>query len=544
MTVATSSILCGDVDVDTNATLWERYKQFYCQVDAIGLGLDISRMKFSDTFLSDMAGPIERAFSEMDDLEGGAIVNADEQRMVGHYWLRDSELCADAEARDAIESALASVREFARSVHDGVITPSGGGQFCRILSVGIGGSALGPQFVTQALGGPGDRMAAHFVDNTDPDGLDRVLAEIGDDLGQTMVLIISKSGGTKETRNGMLEIKAAFEKRGLNFEKQAVAITGDGSALDQIAAKDGWLKRFPMWDWVGGRTSEMSTVGLVPAALQGFDIDALLAGAAACDEATRMHDVRSNPAALLALMWYHACDGKGTKAMVVLPYKDRLGLFSKYLQQLVMESVGKRLDRQGNVAHQGITVYGNKGSTDQHAYVQQLRDGLNNFFAVFVEVLKDRDGASFEVEDGVTSGDFLSGFLQGTRAALYEADRESVTITVPDVSARTVGALIALFERAVGFYASLVDVNAYHQPGVEAGKKAAEDVIALQRKLMASLRDHAGEHRTADEWAASIGEADRAEAIFKILRHLAANKGRNVSVQAGPCAMSGRYGVS
>src|SRR5437763_14778799 len=118
-------------------------------------------------------------------------------------------------------------------------------------------------------------------------------------------------------------------------------------------------------------------------------------------------------------MWFYAVEGRGAKYIVILPYKERLALFSKYLQQLVMESLGKRLDREGKVVHQGIAVYGNKGSTDQHAYVQQLRDGLDNFFVTFIEVLRDRapERAGFFVEPGVTSGDYLSGFLQGTRRA-------------------------------------------------------------------------------------------------------------------------------
>src|SRR5262249_18838549 len=151
------------------------------------------------------------------------------------------------------------------------------------------------------------------------------------------------------------------------------AITMFGSRMDKTATEQGWLARFPMFDWIGGRTSELSAVGLVPAALQGLDVDGLLAGAAACDEATRQHDVLTNPAALMALMWYHTTGGKGLKDMVVLPYKDRLLLFSRYLQQLIMESLGKQLDLQGRRVNQGLAVYGNKGSTDQHAYVQQLR---------------------------------------------------------------------------------------------------------------------------------------------------------------------------
>ena len=166
-------------------------------------------------------------------------------------------------------------------------------------------------------------------------------------------------------------------------------------------------------------------------------------GAAAVDGVTRRAVTRENPAALLALMWYFATDGRGTKDMVVLPYKDRLLLFSRYLQQLVMESLGKELNLEGKVVNQGIAVYGNKGSTDQHAYVQQLREGVKNFFVTFIDVMKDREGPRFEVEPGITSGDYLLGFYLGTRNALSEKDRSSVTLTLTEVSARSVGLLIA-----------------------------------------------------------------------------------------------------
>jgi glucose-6-phosphate isomerase len=247
------------------------------------------------------------------------------------------------------------------------------------------------------------------------------------------------------------------------------------------------------------------------------------------DRVTRSREVRSNPAALLALSWYRAGNGKGKKDMVILPYKDRLALFSRYLQQLVMESLGKERDLEGNIVHQGIAVYGNKGSTDQHAYVQQLREGVPNFFVTFIEVLKDRDGESVEVEPDVTSGDFLEGFFLGTREALYENGRRSLSITVPDVSARSIGMLIALYERAVGLYASLVNVNAYHQPGVEAGKKAAASVLELQRSLLGALRERGPDGGTCQELAKAAGAADRVETAFKVLEHLAANPGRFVS---------------
>src|SRR4029078_3275332 len=131
--------------------------------------------------------------------------------------------------------------------------------------------------------------------------------------------------------------------------------------------------------------------------LQRIDIWAQRDGAKAMDEATRIPDIKTNPAALLAMSWYFACNGRGEKDMVVLPYKDSLLLCSRYLQQLVMESIGKQEELDGNTVHQGIAVYGNKGTTDQHAYVQQLRDGVPNFFLTFIEVLEDRQGISPEV---------------------------------------------------------------------------------------------------------------------------------------------------
>jgi glucose-6-phosphate isomerase len=510
---------------------WDRFKTLYYTNARLGLSLDISRMPFPEDFLTEMQPKLQQAFADMAALEGGAIANPDEKRMVGHYWLRNADLAPTPELKNAITSTLEAIKAFTAKVHKGEIAAPAG-KFKEVLVIGIGGSALGPQLVSHALGrikGGRDRMRVSFFDNTDPDGMDYVLNDLGSRLKQTLVIVISKSGGTAETRNGMLEAQAVFKAAGLDHAKQFVAVTGEGSKLDQVAQAEGWLARFPMWDWVGGRTSELCAVGLLPAALQGIKIDQMLAGAAAMDEVTRKKSLRDNPAALLALMWYWATDGKGTKDMVVLPYKDRLLLFSRYLQQLVMESIGKELDLQGNVVNQGIAVYGNKGSTDQHAYVQQLREGVNNFFVTFIEVLKDRvDEQSMEVEPGVTSGDFLQGFFLGTRDALSEKSRHSITITVNEVSPRSLGQLIALYERAVGFYASLVGINAYHQPGVEAGKKAAGSVIALKLKMAAALQAANGREFTAETLAAQLNQPERTELIFKVLEHLAANPGSKV----------------
>jgi glucose-6-phosphate isomerase len=502
------------------ADLWKRYQQYLCSAPSIDLTLDISRMTFDEAYLSRMEPAMQRAYAAMDALEGGAIANPDEERMVGHYWLRAPRRAPKPEITKEIRDSVASIKSFAADVHAGKIKSPRAAKFTQVLSIGIGGSALGPEFVADALGQPGrDRMAMHFIDNTDPDGMARVLATLEGKLGETLCLVMSKSGGTPEPHNGMVVVAAAYKKAGLDFAPHAVAVTMPGSHLDKQAVNEKWLARFAMFDWVGGRTSELSAVGLVPGALQGIDVDAMLAGAAACDEMTRRHDTRHNPAALLALMWYHATGGKGQKDMVVLPYKDRLLLFSRYLQQLVMESLGKRLDLDGKRVDQGISVYGNKGSTDQHAYVQQLRDGVNNFFATFIRVLES-GGAPVEIQPGIGAGDYLHGFLLGTRAALFDNDRQSLTITVRRVDARTIGILIALFERAVGFYGSLVNINAYHQPGVEAGKKAAAAVLELQTKIARAL---SATPQTAEQIAKTIGANDGVESVYLVLEHLAAN---------------------
>lgn len=512
---------------------WDRFKLHHQPYPSLGLALDLSRVPFPEGFLASMEPRMQRAFAEMQALEAGAIANPDEGRMVGHYWLRQASLAPTAAIAAEITQTVAAIKQFAARVHSGEVRGPRG-PFTRLLVVGIGGSALGPQLVHQALGQPGrDRMQVSFLDNTDPDGIDTTLAILRTDLASTLVVVISKSGGTPETRNGQLETAAAFRAAGLAFPGHAIAITGAGSKLDQTAVKEGWLARFPMWDWVGGRTSELSAVGLLPAALQGIDIDAMLAGAAEADRVTRSAVTPENPAALLALAWYYLTDGRGAKDMVVLPYKDRLLLFSRYLQQLVMESLGKEFDRAGQIVNQGIAVYGNKGSTDQHAYVQQLREGVNNFFVTFIEVLRDRDGIGLEVDPGITSGDYLHGFLLGTRDALSEKDRSSITLTIDEVSPRTLGLLIALYERVVGLYASLININAYHQPGVEAGKKAAGGVLALQGKLLTALQARPGQPFTTEALCAAIGSPAQAELAYKVLRHLAAN-GRIRETRANP----------
>ena len=527
------------LDGQNPATLWERFAALLWSDAELGFWLDVSRMGLDQSSLAALESPFAAAFEAMAALEAGAIANPDEQRQVGHYWLRRPELAPDPASRDHISAEVDRIETFGRDVLAGRVQARAGQPFTDVLWIGIGGSGLGPLLMIRSLQEPGAGLPFHFFDNVDPDGMRRTLASLGSRLATTLVIVVSKSGGTPEPHIGMLQARRAVEACGGDWSRQAVAVTMLGSRLDQEAIDGGWLARFDMFDWVGGRTSITSAVGLLPGALIGCDIRAFLAGAATMDTLTRTPRLLDNPAALLAAAWYVAGDGRGRRDMVVLPYRDRLEVFSRYLQQLVMESLGKKLDRQGQVVHQGLAVYGNKGSTDQHAYVQQLRDGVDNFFVTFIEVLEDP--GEIPPLEGENPGDFLDGFLQGTRAALSEEGRSNLTITLRRLDEHALGALIALFERAVGLYGELVDINAYHQPGVEAGKKAAAALLDLQGRLEQLLLD--GQERSLSELQPLL-QLPSPEPLYWILRHLCAN-GRPIAVSGDwgqPASLRFRHG--
>ena len=488
-----------------------------------GLMMDWSGMGLDDAFLNDMKDKLAAAVAGMKELEGGAIANPDEGRMVGHYWLRAPQLAPTAELRGEIEDCVSRIKDFVAKVHSGQVKTEKGDTFRHVIVGGIGGSSLGPMFVADALDSPEDKMDLYFMDNTDPAGMDKVFQAVKPDLDATLTIIISKSGGTIETRNCMVEAKAFYEANGLDFAKHAVCVTGAGSKLDGVASSEGWIDRFPMWDWVGGRTSVMSAVGLLPLALKGLDINGFLAGAAACDSLGRNEDVFANPGLLLALSWYRCSGGQGGTTQVVLPYKDSLMLFAKYLQQLIMESLGKEFDLAGKEVHQGLAVMGNKGTSDQHSYVQQLVGGPSNIFVTFVQVLKDRAGASMEVGEGSTSGDYLNAFMLGSKKALEDHGKRTLVITVPTVDAYNVGQLIAIFERAVSMYAIMIGINAYHQPAVEFGKKAAGGLIELKNRAAETLLS-AGKALSAGDLAGQLGAAE--SDVFRLMLHLCSNDPR------------------
>ncbi len=498
----------------------------YSLVDgATGFVLNVAGMDFSEGDLAGLSAAAEKAHRGMQDIESGKIKNPDEQRKVTHFTNR-----IDYPRTELFRA----VREFAGELRAGAIRGCSDKRFDSAVINGIGGSALGPQLVQFALNGPywnelsdekrGGYLKIYFTDNTDTAGIADILAAA--DLEKTLVLSISKSGGTQETRNNMLAFKREFEGRGLDFAKHACAVTMKDSKLDRIASEEGWLRIFHMAESIGGRTSETSVVGHLPAAFAGIDFKTMLAGACKMDEWTRNPGLRENPSYLLAAMWYIAGGGKGDRNMVIVPYSDRLVLLSKYLQQLVMESLGKKLDLDGKLVNQGLNVFGNKGGTDAHAFIQQLNDGRDDFFVTFIEIL--RDAMEIPFDQSISMGDYLHGFQAGLARALREKGRQTIEIRISELNAFTLGMLIALYERAVAYYAELININAFHQPGVQAYKLASNGVIELQIQLEKELAGMAPFSGTPAEIVEKAGmEGDSADVEGMLAKFAANSAGRS-----------------
>lgn len=476
-----------------------------------GFGLDVSRASAHLRGLDELAPAFALVHEQMRAIEAGAVKNPDENRQVTHFTDRAtygaSELFADVEA-------------FFADVRSGGLSFDGRPVEAVVIN-GIGGSTLGPQLAQFALCGPywnelsreqrGGNPRIYILDNTDPAGLHDLDQVISWDTA--LVVTISKSGGTREPRNNMLAIEDIFAARGLPFGEHACAVTMAGSKLDQHAEANGWRKRWHMAESIGGRTSETAVVGHVPAAAAGIDFEALLAGAVEMDAWTRAEALAENPAYLLAASWFLLGDGRGDRNMVVLPYSDRLVLLARYLQQLVMESLGKGTDLRGVPTQQGLNVFGNKGGSDAHAFVQQLQEGRDDFFVTFIEVLED--AASYEAEDGLTMGDYLHNFLGGLVGALSSKQRPVLLISIDALTPSALGMLIALYERAVAAYAELVGINAFHQPGVQAYKLASGSLDVLTQELQLTVSSNAGFQGPASEVPGTANADDVAGILAK-----------------------------
>lgn len=366
------------------------------------------------------------------------------------------------------EAILKDIEETAKGIRE---------RFDTFVVLGIGGSALGPIAVHQALDTGKCSMRLVVEDNVDPERFARVLNSL--DLKRTMFNAVTKSGKTSETMAQMMAVAARLNQAGLSLKDHMIATTDEKNGnLIKIAQQEG-LKTFVIPADVGGRFSELTPVGLLPAAVCGFDIRAMLSGAADMDEICLQET--QNPAALFALLHVLGMK-KGDNISVMLPYADSLKYMADWYAQLWAESLGKRADADGKEVFAGQTPVKALGVTDQHSQIQLFTEGPFDKIVTFLKAGKFRSDldipAAFEYVDdiaflsGHTFGELLEAERSATEYALCKAGRPNITITLPEVNEYTVGALLYFFEMATAYAGEMLNINAFDQPGVEEGKKA------------------------------------------------------------------------
>jgi len=363
-------------------------------------------------------------------------------------------------------------------------------QFDNFVVLGIGGSALGPIAVQQAINHPyynelpkekRGYPKLYVADNIDPEKLVYLFDII--DVEKTLFNVVSKSGSTSETMSQFMIIKEMLEEKlGKENAKTNIVATTDVKQgnLRPMADEEGY-KSFVIPGGVGGRFSELTPVGLLPAAMTGVDIKQLLAGAAFMDEISKEEDIYKNPAYMYAILSYLAME-KGNNIQVMMPYADRLKFISDWFAQLWAESLGKKFDNEGNVVNAGQTPVKALGATDQHSQVQLYAEGPFDKMTVFLGVDRYQESITIpKIYGDIPSLGFLGGITQdtlikteqmATEYALLQAGKINMNITLPEVNEFTLGQLLYMFEVATGFAGELLNINAFDQPGVEGGKNA------------------------------------------------------------------------
>lgn len=355
--------------------------------------------------------------------------------------------------------------------------------------LGIGGSALGPQAVFTALKHyyynelpkklrKGPRF--YVCDNVDPERMNALLDVVN--VEKTVFCVITKSGATSETMSQFLIVYDLLKSAlGDKAHEHIVAVTSeDKGNLIKLARKEGF-ETFFIPASVGGRFSELSPVGLLPAAVVGIDISKLLKGARDMDRRCRSKYISKNPALALAVLQYISVK-QGKNINVMMPYSDSLRYISDWYNQLWAESLGKEKDKLGKTVNCGQTPVKAVGVTDQHSQVQLYNEGPYDKVITFLELRDFRSDVTIAAgcEDfpdvnflcGHSLGELMSKELYATRYALTQRGRANCTITLDAVDAYHIGALLYLFQMQTAYEGAILNINAYDQPGVEGGKNA------------------------------------------------------------------------
>jgi glucose-6-phosphate isomerase len=469
----------------------QRFVAFSLEVD--GLLLDYSKQPLTratrDALLAlaearDVAGQRDRMLA-------GAPVNASEDRAALHTALRVPDGAAgwaDAATTDAVQTARQQMRELADAVRAQRRTGATGEPIEHVINIGIGGSDLGPRLVLEALAPIADGPAVHFVANVDGVELEQTLACCNP--ARTLVLVVSKSFGTAETMANAHEVMAWLRRRVPAddvLEQQVIPITANldrvrALGLDPAAA-------LPMWDWVGGRYSLWSAVGLaIMLGIGPAGFDALLAGAHGMDRHFAEAPPPSNMPLILALLSVLNGTLLGRRSQAVVPYTERLGRLSAYLQQLVMESNGKSVDREGQTVDlpTAAAIWGQTGTPGQHAFFQALHQGSDVVPVDFIGVVRPvagEHGDPLELTANLLAQS-QALMLGHTEAGVPDAsrcpgNRPSNTLLLDALTPARLGALIALYEHRTFVEAAIWGINPFDQFGVELGKGLARDLKPL-----------------------------------------------------------------
>ncbi len=484
----------------------QRVAQF--SLEAAGLYLDYAKNRITpQTFallmqLADEAG----VGSRRDAMFAGEHVNATEDRAALHVALRaslDAPFKVDgASVMPAIGDVLTRMRAFSQRVRSGDWTGATGQRITDVINLGIGGSDLGPRMVCRALahlaaadGHAGPRM--HFVSNVDGTELAEVLARL--DPARTLVIVCSKTFTTLETMANACSARRWFLASGVpegQLARHFVAVSTNREAVREFGID--LANMFEFWDWIGGRFSLWSSVGLSITLAIGFDaFAALLAGARAMDEHFRSAPLARNMPVILGMLgiWYRNIFGMPTSCMA--PYSSSLELFPAFLQQLEMESNGKSVQLDGRPvrAHTSPVVWGTAGTNGQHAYFQMIHQGSQvvpvDFVAPLVpprelpghhaKLLANCFAQSESLMRGRTADELrAAGMTDEVRIAhmVFEGNRPSNTLLMKDLTPHALGALIALYEHRTFVQGVVWNINSFDQWGVELGKILARPIEA------------------------------------------------------------------
>jgi glucose-6-phosphate isomerase len=487
---------------------------------AAGLTLDLSRTSLSAAVLEALLGFAQArgVLAFRDAMARGEAVNATEGRAALHLALRAPRgvfRTAGEDASAAVHATLDAMRAFARDVHDGTASGATGARFTDVVNIGIGGSDLGPAMVTRALWRhgmpPGAPMRAHYLANVDAHAWEAMRATL--DPRTTLVLVASKTFTTQETMANAGLVKAwlvaALGEAGAGQHLAALSTNLEATAAFGIAPD----RVFGFRDWVGGRFSLWSAVGLSIALACGWEVfAALLAGARAMDEHFLAAPAERNLPLLLAATEVWHVDALGYPARAVLPYDERLARLPAHLQQVEMESLGKRVTADGAAVAMptGPVVFGEPGTNAQHSFMQLIHQGTTPVPVDFVLVARaDHPHAASHrilLANALAQAEALArgrteaeASAEMTRAGMdaadvarlaphrtFPGDRPSVSILLPALTPEALGALIVLYENKVACLGAFWGINPFDQWGVELGKQLAGGILpALEGKAVA-----------------------------------------------------------